>query len=147
MADSGTLQQIATLLGGPGVMGRKLTRPLDLVATVRQGLPYRSLETLLDTLHMSIDEFSVRLAIPRRTLARRKDQGRLDVIESERLVRLAKILARANMVLGSGEKALRWLEQANRALGGAAPLDLLDTDVGAQEVENVLGRIEHGVVS
>jgi putative toxin-antitoxin system antitoxin component (TIGR02293 family) len=45
------------------------------------------------------------------------------------------------------ETATRWLKRPNRALGGAAPLDLIDTELGARSVENVLGRIAYGSVS
>jgi len=58
-----------------------------------------------------------------------------------------RIAAQAAEVLGSEEKASRWLHSPNRALGGSRPLDVVDTDLGAREVEAVLGRIEHGVYS
>lgn len=57
------------------------------------------------------------------------------------------IAARASEVLGGQEKATHWLNRPNRALGGRRPLDLLDTDLGIQQVEQVLGRIEYGVYS
>ncbi|MCC6587803.1 MAG: DUF2384 domain-containing protein [Bryobacterales bacterium] len=37
--------------------------------------------------------------------------------------------------------AQRWLERPNRALGSRTPLSMLDTKVGAETVETVLGRI------
>ena len=52
---------------------------------------------------------------------------------------------RAEQALGDEEKARRWLTRENRALGDAQPLALLDSDAGAEAVEQVLGRIEHGV--
>jgi uncharacterized protein (DUF2384 family) len=38
-----------------------------------------------------------------------------------------------------------WLRSPNRALGGESPLALSKTEVGAREVENLIGRLEHGV--
>ncbi len=61
------------------------------------------------------------------------------------MVRLARVLATATEVLGDRDKARRWVVGANRALGMVAPLTLLDTDIGASEVFDELGRIEHGV--
>jgi putative toxin-antitoxin system antitoxin component (TIGR02293 family) len=61
--------------------------------------------------------------------------------------RLGRITTLAVEVLGDAERATRWLQRPNRALGGAIPLALLDTDLGAQQVEHLLGRIEHGVFS
>ena len=62
-------------------------------------------------------------------------------------VRSARITALACEVLGDPEKAARWLRHPNRALAGRVPLSLLDTDLGACEVEAVLGRIEYGIFS
>ena len=66
---------------------------------------------------------------------------------ADRLYRLARIVALAKHYLGNEEIATRWLKQPNRALGGRAPLALIDTEVGARSVENVLGRIAYGGVS
>ena len=80
-------------------------------------------------------------------MERRKHTGHLSPDESERLYRLAKILAFAESVLGDKAKARHWLNSPNRALGNVTPLSLLETEAGADEVANVLGRIEYGVYS
>jgi putative toxin-antitoxin system antitoxin component (TIGR02293 family) len=56
-------------------------------------------------------------------------------------------MGRAVDVLGSQEVARRWLTHPQFGLGGAAPLDYAETEAGAREVENLLGRIEYGVYS
>lgn len=61
--------------------------------------------------------------------------------------RLARILAHARRTFGSDEAVSAWLKAPNRALGGATPLDLLETELGADEVETVLGRLDYGVIS
>lgn len=61
--------------------------------------------------------------------------------------RLGRVLAHAERVLGTRDKASEWLRRPNRALGGATPLALLDTNSGAAQVDDVLGRLEHGVFS
>lgn len=53
----------------------------------------------------------------------------------------------ATDVLGDLDKGCRWLTSPNRALGGKAPLDLLDTDIGRQQVHDVLTRLNHGLFS
>jgi putative toxin-antitoxin system antitoxin component (TIGR02293 family) len=55
------------------------------------------------------------------------------------------ITARAIEVLGTREKALNWLRSPVRALGDVAPVSLLSTDDGITQIEDVLGRIEHGL--
>jgi putative toxin-antitoxin system antitoxin component (TIGR02293 family) len=67
--------------------------------------------------------------------------------ESDRMVRLARVLALAKETLGDMEKAGRWLQTSNRALEGDRPFDRLDTDAGVRSVEQVLGRIAYGVYS
>ncbi len=99
------------------------------------------------TLGLSREEAAASLALPIRTLARRERQRRLRSTEADRLYRLAGVACRAVEVLGSTDAAGRWLRHPNRALGGVAPLELLDTGAGAEEVEHVLGRIEWGLYS
>jgi putative toxin-antitoxin system antitoxin component (TIGR02293 family) len=65
----------------------------------------------------------------------------------DRLNRFVRIATRAREVLGEEEKARQWLRTPNRALAGQTPLSRLDTNLGAREVEEILGRIEHGVFS
>jgi putative toxin-antitoxin system antitoxin component (TIGR02293 family) len=80
-------------------------------------------------------------------MARRKRSRRLHPDESDRLIRLARLATQAVQVFGKEDKAAMWMHRPNRALGSQAPLDLLRTDLGAKQVEEVLGRIEHGVIS
>ena len=88
-----------------------------------------------------------KLHLPQRTIARRKKEQKLQVDESDRLLRLARISAQATATLGSKEKAAQWLRRPNRALGNQAPVDVIDSDIGTRQVKEVLGRIEHGIVS
>ena len=84
--------------------------------------------------------------MPARTMARRRLSRKLDPVESDRLYRIARVAAQAVSVFGTEDQATTWLQRPNRALGGQLPIRLLDTDVGARQVEDVLGRIEHGIV-
>jgi putative toxin-antitoxin system antitoxin component (TIGR02293 family) len=43
--------------------------------------------------------------------------------------------------------AAEWLRAPNLALGDVAPLAMADTELGAREVDDLLGRIEYGVYS
>lgn len=61
--------------------------------------------------------------------------------------RVERVLAKAVHVLGSSENAVSWMERQNRALGRAVPLNLLDSEEGAEDVLAILGRIEHGIYS
>ncbi|HEX9671449.1 MAG TPA: antitoxin Xre/MbcA/ParS toxin-binding domain-containing protein [Thermoanaerobaculia bacterium] len=138
---------IAVLGGREALKGRRIEGPEDLRERVREGLPFAALEAVARTLELERPELTAALDLPERTLVRRKQERRLRPAESDRLVRLARVAAQAVEVLGDTERAVRWLHRPNRALGGPAPLTLLDTDIGAQQVEQLLGRIEHGVYS
>lgn len=142
-----TASQIYEVLGGRKLLRSTTPSLEELRDRIRRGLPYASLEAAADRLSLGREEISSILLLPPRTLSRRKKSRRLEPDESDRLFRLARIVARAVEVLGDRGRAASWLRRPNRALGGALPLHLLDTDAGTQRVEEVLGRIEHGVIS
>ncbi len=136
---------IVEVLGGEE--GGRLQSFEDLQAWIRRGLPFTSLEAAMERFGLKREEVSWALDLPLRTLTRRKQERRLSPGESDRLVRVVRIAVHAADILGGQEQASRWLHTQNRALGGQTPLDLLDTDLGSRQVEDVLGRIEHGVYS
>ena len=146
MAEPGltVAEYVIHVLGGAAVFTRQ-TAPTsaELHRGIKRGLPYRSFESLRERLGLSVAEAASVLGLPPRTLARRRKTRKLDVQESDRLYRIARVAAYAFGVLGNEQAAINWLRRPNRALGGEIPLHLLDTDLGARQVEDVLGRIEH----
>jgi putative toxin-antitoxin system antitoxin component (TIGR02293 family) len=82
-----------------------------------------------------------------RTLTRRRHEGRLQPAESDRLWRIGHLFERASKLLGGPAKAREWFKRPKKALGGKTPIEYTDTEPGINEVENLLGRIEHGVFS
>jgi len=139
---------IAEVLGGKKVLGRSIHSFAELSELIRQGLPSGSLIVLGEKLDLKNAVLSKKLGIPQRTLTRRLSRhSRLTAAESDRTVRLARVYAVAVEMIGNAEKATQWLSTPNRALSGAVPIDELDTDLGAKEVENILGRIAYGVYS
>jgi putative toxin-antitoxin system antitoxin component (TIGR02293 family) len=136
---------VEALLGGKRVLQAKPRTPLDWVSVIRHGISSAAVDSLASTLHVTQSELAAALRIPERTLARRKKQGMLNSEESTKLVRLARVVERAEKVFENLDAALDWLKSPNAALSGATPLSLLDTDIGAESVLDTLGRIEHGV--
>jgi putative toxin-antitoxin system antitoxin component (TIGR02293 family) len=94
-----------------------------------------------------LKELAESLDLSPRSLQRRRSGGRLARFESDRLYRLARIVALANQSLGKPDLVTRWLRRSNRALGGQAPIASIDTELGARQVESVLGRIAYGGIS
>jgi putative toxin-antitoxin system antitoxin component (TIGR02293 family) len=78
-------------------------------------------------------------------MARRKENQQLTSVESDRLYRVARVFVFTVEVLGDLEKARTWLKSSNRGLGGEIPLTLLDTEIGARQVEDVLQRLKYGI--
>jgi len=138
---------IAKVLGGERTLGKRVSSQHDLIAAVRKGVRVSAVDAVIEELDVPRAKVLATLRIARRTMERRKQTGRLRPAESERVYRLAKILAFAESVLGSKEKARHWINAPNRALGNHTPLALLETEAGADEIAQVLGRIEHGVYS
>lgn len=128
-------------------MRLQATSSAELRDAVRSGLPFSALEALTKQLEISPQRFTAVFGIPPRTVARRKEARHLNPQESDRLYRVANTLCQAVEVLGSIDKARLWLKTPNRALGCEIPLDLLDTDIGTRQVEEVLLRLNYGIFS
>jgi putative toxin-antitoxin system antitoxin component (TIGR02293 family) len=117
----------------------------DVTRQIERGLPYRSLEEFQRRAALSVGEVAALIRLPARTLARRRG-GRLQPGESDRLVRAARILAEAVGLFDGDEGAARaWLATPQLALAGATPFAAARTDPGARAVEQIIGRLLHGV--
>jgi putative toxin-antitoxin system antitoxin component (TIGR02293 family) len=115
---------------------------------VEEGFSFEALERLRGALDVSLSRFAGLVRIPPRTLARRKEAGRLQADESDRLLRLARIVGLAIQLFEGGlGEARAWLLSPHAALGGQVPLAFAASEVGAREVENLIGRLEHGIPS
>ena len=141
------LQAVVEQLGGKQTLGRALPTEHDMREAIRQGFPPAVVEELMRASGLTLKELATTLDLSPRSLQRRRRTGRLARYESDRLYRLARIIALADEFLGDHEQAIRWLKRPNRALGGIAPVAALDTELGARQVENILGRIAYGGVS
>lgn len=146
-ADTGSETSILKLLGAGRLLKPGGVSPREIRSALRKGLPFSTLESFRRHADLSLPELTALLGIPERTVARRKEAKRLTPSESDRLYRVARALAHAESTLGDPHKATVWLKRPNRALGDEIPLTLLDTDVGARQVEGVLLRIAHGIYS
>jgi putative toxin-antitoxin system antitoxin component (TIGR02293 family) len=135
---------------GFGVGGESVLREPEapsLINRVRDGLPMAEFHAAREMLGVSEERLAALLGMSRATLHRRKKSGHLDRAESDRLVRYARLFSRAIAALGGVAGARSWLVAPARAFHGECPLDFADTEIGAREVEALLGRLEHGVFS
>ena len=141
------LRAVVKELGGQRALGRALSSESDLRDAIREGFPPKVVEQLMRASGLTLQELASAVGLSLRSLQRRRRSGRLARYESDRLYRLARIVAIANEYLGDHERATRWLKRPNRVLGGLAPIAAIDTELGARQVENVLGRIAYGGIS
>ena len=135
------------LVGAASILHLQATSFAELRDAVRNGLPYSAFVALTKQLEISPQHFTTVFGIPPRTVARRKEARYLSPQESDRLYRVSRAVSQAVEVLGSIEKARGWLKAPNRGLGCELPLDLLDTEIGARQVEEVLLRLNYGIFS
>jgi putative toxin-antitoxin system antitoxin component (TIGR02293 family) len=119
----------------------------DLIVFVQAGLPVSELDALQNILDVPLDQLAPKLGIARATLHRRKAAGRLEPDESDRVLRFARLMGKAVEVFENETAARAWMSSPQFGLGGETPLDYAMTELGAREVENLLGRIDHSVYS
>jgi putative toxin-antitoxin system antitoxin component (TIGR02293 family) len=142
------IPEIVEILGGGKTFQHPVRSAADLAEQIRSGLPASTVTLLAARLSLQRADVAQRLSIPARTLSRRlATRSRLTHEESDRTLRMARVVALAKEVLGTEEKASRWMSNPNRALGGRRPFDELDTEPGVRSVEEVLHRIAYGMYS
>lgn len=132
----------ATLLG----LGSPET--VRLLRQIEEGFPYKTFERLRRNIDLTTEELAKFVQISLRTLARRRESGRLTADESDRLLRVSRVFGKALALFeGDPEAARAWLAKPAAALGNRPPREFATTELGAREVENLIGRLEHGVYS
>ena len=137
----------ACIFGPSGMRSASPPTASILIESLKKGLPLSELELLRISLNLPMDRLAPLLGISIATLHRRKAAGRLDPVESDRVLRFARLMGKAIEVLETEENARSWMISPQYGLGGAVPLEYAGTEVGAREVEDLLGRIAYGVYS
>jgi putative toxin-antitoxin system antitoxin component (TIGR02293 family) len=119
-----------------------------MIQHLQKGFAFSAILRFHQTSGLPMGTIADLIQIPVRTLIRRKAKGRFTPQESERLLRLANIFEKAvELFEGDSDSARRWLTTQNKELDRQAPLDFSRTEIGAREVEDLIGRLEHGVFS
>lgn len=117
-----------------------------LIEEIQTGLPFKALVSFSFESGISISEIASVIEVSERTLARRKALGRFSPAESERLLRLSNVFEKAlGFFEGDVKGAVAWLRSPNRALGHKTPFTYARTEIGARQVEDLIGRLAHGV--
>jgi len=130
------------------LLGLRTFHLRDLLRAIERGLPFSTIERLHRSIGLEIEEIASLIQIPQRTLTRRRHEGRFPPQESDRLISAARMMSKTiDLFEGNADAAKRWLLSAQIAFGGAAPLEIAKTEIGAREVETLIDRLEQGVFS
>ena len=162
---------VTAVLGGEKELGQKVKRRIDFDALIKKGIPWGVISYIKNAFNLPDEVIANIIGVSPRTIARRRktvnlrakpgavSKGshkekpspvaaeRLSPVESDRVYRFARIIALAEDVFEDKEEALEWLKSPQYGLGGLVPFDMLQTDAGACEVEELLVRIDYGVIS
>jgi putative toxin-antitoxin system antitoxin component (TIGR02293 family) len=126
------------------LIGSSLQSEFDLAEIVEKGIPTDSIAYLRHN-GLTFSEVAS-IVISPRTLKHRKARGeKLSNEEAERAIRVGRVLAQAESVFGSHDKALLWLRTPDERLNNRTPLSMLPTEAGGRLVESMLWQIDDGV--
>jgi putative toxin-antitoxin system antitoxin component (TIGR02293 family) len=127
-------------------LGLNARNTAELIRQIEHGFSFKVIHILAANSGMSDPLIASIVGIPERTLARRKAAGKLAPQESERLLRISNVFEQAvELFEGDVAAAVTWVTAPQKSLGHHSPLIYARTEVGAREVENLIGRLEHGV--
>jgi putative toxin-antitoxin system antitoxin component (TIGR02293 family) len=137
--------RIAGLLTVPG---KPASTGIEVHQAIKKGIKIKDADFLKKRLGISDKEMAAFLGTSPATLQRKRQrQEAISFVQGDRLYRMARVLAKAVQLFGDNKMAVDWLKTPRRGLGGKIPLDLMGTEAGAQEVEDLIGRLQHGVIS
>ena len=145
MASYPDVLKVAETLGGSRVLREKVATVADLERAVGTGLPFAALKHLVRHFPERQKTRVQQIVMPRSTLQRREEEGKLRPAESERLERIARLAILAEHVWESPEEAQRFLTTPHPLLDNQAPLDLAASDLGTRRVETLLWQLEHSL--
>lgn len=140
---------VVSLLGGKQAIGTKVERELDFDIEIKKGFRFAVFVSFKKNTNLSNSILSRTLGVSPRSVERMFESrvSRIKPAVSDRLYRTAKIIAFAEEALEDRDQALEWLKSKQAGLGDRYPIELLETEAGAREVEEELARIEHGFVA
>jgi putative toxin-antitoxin system antitoxin component (TIGR02293 family) len=128
------------------LLGLAAVETPELVREVEEGFPFSAFEELQRNVRLPAEQLAELVQIRPRTLARRRKEGRLTAPESDRLLRASRVFGQALELFEDDlDAALAWFATPAPALAGRTPREVAATEVGAREVERILGRLEHGI--
>lgn len=141
-----TALNMLSLIGRHLGLSQSLKSDHDLVTVIEAQLPVKAISALIKNGLQEKEVYSQ--IIPRRTLQhRRTKKERLSIEESDRAVRVARIIALAEQVFGDKNNGMRWLRSPKQRFAGRTAMEMLATEAGNRLVEEMLYQIDEGMAS
>lgn len=119
----------------------------DKIALIRKGVKKIMLARLKEKFDLDYDQLAAILLSSRTVLINKKGTDTFNQDISERIVALTELYSYGYEVFEDAAAFNRWMKKENRALGNRAPISLLDTLYGMNEIRHLIGRIDYGVFS
>lgn len=141
------ISEIVGILGGANKLKRDIRSEWDMDQLIREGIPYPAFKYFLAK--FAPNDFVIEAFMGLESTSKKdiEEDFWLPSLASDRLYRLARLFIIAKRVLEDEKSGAEWLKRPQRGLGGRIPLEVAFTEIGAKEVENLLGRIEHSVLA
>lgn len=140
------ISEITEALGGKDTLRVNVAKDMDMDKLIRDGIPFEAYDYFKDKIKMTHHELCTFIGMKGYRKIKHGN-GRLSPISSDRLYRLARVYALAAKVFEDEDKGREWLKRPQYGLGERIPLETASTELGAKEVENLLGRIEYSVLA
>jgi putative toxin-antitoxin system antitoxin component (TIGR02293 family) len=128
--------------------------PFDRITLIKQGLPAAEAKRIITELAIGQGAALKALKLSPATVNKKAKQDHtLSPAESERVIGIARLVGQVEaMVQESGDPQgfdaaawmSRWLKEPLPALGGARPIDLMDTMEGQALVSTALAQMQSG---
>lgn len=119
----------------------------EKISLIEKGISKKALQALKDVADLDYEQLAKLLNVGRTKLISKKENEKFDQDLSDKILGLAEIYSYGYSVFGEKENFNNWVFRSNKALGGKAPIDILNNSFGKEEVKNLIGRIEYGVYS
>lgn len=141
------ISEIVGILGGADKLKRDIRSEWDMDHLIREGIPYQAFRYFLAK--FAPTDFALDAFIGSESTVKKdtEDDFPLPPIASDRLYRLARLFIITKRVLEDEKSGAEWLKRPQWGLGGRIPVEVAFTEIGAKEVENLLGRIDYSVLA
>ena len=134
----------AKMLGGKAILGSEVKSDRDLEKIILSGLPTQVIKVVMTKIYPGETAKHYDL-VPRTTLLRREEKGVLNLEESQRAERIARVYAMAVDVWGNENSARTFLTKKHPMLENRTPFEASLNTLGAMQVEGILGRLKYGI--